>query len=273
MSICCGSFDEAAVPDLELLRVQLQHMRSFDSHTAIFSSGHVAQRGAPVPQSAGSTAAVSPLHSPASCALSPPQEKWDANEGMLRHLESRLRRYQEEGVKRRGDLVLAMEKAHTHMELVQTCTTQFQVDGEEYLQALRRLLADTKGAAECILHRPEVVISETVRAFGEEADYSADTCEEDGSLMSRLEGMQRAQRVIRHQLEDAFGFEAPSSLASEAAVDKIKAELQKERDEADARLSALKESFVVFVQQTLDELELLRRDRLETEALCVRILS
>ncbi|RNF01696.1 hypothetical protein TraAM80_06819 [Trypanosoma rangeli] len=269
MSICCGTLDEGTVPDLKLLRVQLQHMRSFDSHTTTFTSGREAQRGALVPQSAGGTAAVSPV----SCALSRAQEKWDPNEGMLRQLESRLRRYQEKGVKRRGDLVLAMEKAHTHMELAQTCTTQFKVDGEEHLQALRRLLADTKSAAECVLNRPEIVISETAKTIGEEADDSADTCEEDGSLMSRLEGMQRAQRVIRHQLEDAFGFGAPSSLASAAAVDKIKAELQKERDEADARLSALKESFVAIVQQALDELELLRRDRLETEALCVRILS
>ncbi|RNF22111.1 uncharacterized protein Tco025E_03273 [Trypanosoma conorhini] len=274
MSSPFGGLKEEAAPGLALLRAQLQSMRSVEPHTAAAVPYQMLLRGVPELRSAGGTAAGFPPCPAVSGALSPPQEKWDANVGMLRQLESRLRRYQESGVERRGKLLLAMEQVHTDMEQVQACTVQFQVDGEDHLQALRRLLAGNKDTAQCILRRPEAVMKEAASVFGEETGSSASTREEDGRLISRVEDMRRAQGVMRRRLENASGLEAaPSSASAAAVVGRIKAELQKERDAADARLSALKESFVAIVQKTLDELELLRSERVETEALCARILS
>ncbi|EAN90863.1 hypothetical protein TcCL_NonESM03031 [Trypanosoma cruzi] len=268
-----SSFDrihEKTAPSLELLRAQLQHMRSFDPHTAISVPCHFGQRGIPVSESGEVSVFSSPLSSVRDAFLMS-QEKWDANDCMLQQLDSRLRLYQENGAKKRGDLVIAMDKAHTEMEQLQNYAAQFWSDMEENLRLLRQLLADSKNMAEDTPGRPEARITKIIRGLGDEPDCCADNRDEDECLMSRLEEMRRTQDVIRQQLEESSASGTPSSIA--AAVERIQAELQKERDGADAQLSALKESFVIVVQKTLDELEVLRRDRLETEALCLRILS
>ncbi|EKF30858.1 hypothetical protein MOQ_005320 [Trypanosoma cruzi marinkellei] len=272
-----SSFDrnhEKTASSLELLRAQLQHMRSFDPHTATSAPCQLEQRGISVSES-GEGAAFSPPLLLARDALSMSHEKWDANDCMLQQLDSRLRIYQENGAKKRGDLVIAMDKTHTEMEKLQNYAAQFCSDMEENFKLLRQLLTDNKNMAKDTRRRPEALITEIIRGHGDELNYCADNRDEEACFTSRLEEMRRTQDVIRQQLEESSALESQSSSSSfvAAAVEKIQVELQKGRDEADAQLSALKESFVIVVQKTLDELELLRRDRLETEALCARILS
>ncbi|KEG11519.1 hypothetical protein DQ04_02541080 [Trypanosoma grayi] len=285
-----GRLDEAAMC-LEQLREQLNHMRAND-HQAGVSVQNFPQHSAPIIED---SALVDPLVRPSAWDTErrAQQVECKSSEHILRQLEARLRRHQESGVKKRGELAYAVGKAHSDMEQLQYYTRRCQLDMQGRLQTLQQLLIDMTSRAEGELRRPAIVVKGTASYMEDEIESSAcrsrdNGSEEDARMMSRLKEIQSkldcVRRNIQHGTSEITKFSATSCSSSlgwscsgdgcgVASVRGLQSESQVERARADAQLTALKEMFVNFVQKSLDELEQLRSERVEAEEQCNLFLN
>ncbi|KAH9597725.1 hypothetical protein LSM04_008897 [Trypanosoma melophagium] len=199
------------------------------------------------------------------------QRDWGDDVHILHQLEERLRRQQENGVKRRGELVYAVGKAQSDVEQLHYYSEQSQLDLSRQLQELQEILRDATNLIETIAYRPETGIKEVFVGIHNTGHNFVYTREIDARIVSRVNEIQGTLDFIQRKLQSISPQEIPSSDSTASEV--LLAKMSAERERADAELLKLKESFVSIVQETLDKVEQLQRERVEAEEQCTRLLS
>ncbi|ORC84169.1 uncharacterized protein TM35_000481300 [Trypanosoma theileri] len=272
MHQCSEKNSEMGKVGLEQLRLQLQHMRSCDEGIQVKTTTNslFPLNNCEYEDEKGKVMQIPSTIGPFK-EWSQKRDHCDADVHMLHQLEERLRRQQESGVKRRGELVYAVGKAQSDVEQLQYYSEQSQLDLSKLLQELQELLMDTTNLVESIVHRPEAVIKEVFAGYHNTGHNFVYTRERDARIVSRVNEMQGTLDFIQRKLQQICTRQMPSCDSTASEV--LWAKMSSERERADAELLKLKEIFLSFVQETLDKLEQLQRERVEAEEQCTRILS